>query len=121
MKPKKLFVHIIVLFIIAVFVIIGVNRKTVFQRGNPLPYLAAASKIDDERPFYPVKSSASDTYISHLRSSDEQFIKFAENKLDSRFISQEGSAYVFSSGDKTFYVTSEVYLGKYKLWDFPEI
>lgn len=121
MSPKKIFVHIIILFLISVFVIIGLNRQAVFQRGNPLPYLTAASKIDNERPFYPVKNSASDTYISHLRSSDEEFIEFAENKLDSRFISQEGSAYVFSSGDKTIYVTSEIYLGKYKLWDFPEI
>jgi len=101
MSPKKIFVHIIILFLIAIFVIIGLNRQAVFQRGNPLPYLTAASKIDNERPFYPVKNSASDTYISHLRSSDEEFIEFAENKLDSRFISQEGSAYVFSSGDKT--------------------
>ncbi len=121
MKPKKIFVHIIILFLIAVFVIIGLNRQAVFQRGNPLPYMSAASKITEKKPFYPVKNADSETYISNIYSSDEEFIEFAENKLDSKFVSQEGSIYVFSNDDKTTYVDSEIYLGKYKVWDFPKI
>ena len=121
MKPKKIFLHIIVPFLIAVFVIIDLNRQAVFQRGNPLPYLSAAAKIDDEKPFFHVRNSDSKTYISNLSSPDEEFIEFAENKLDSRFISQEGSIYVFSSDGKTVYVESEIYMGKYKVWDFPNV
>ena len=121
MKTEKTLKIIYILpFIIAIIGIIGVNRNVIFQRGNPLPYMAAAAKITEDQPFYPVKNSDSDTYISDLDLSDEEFIEFAENKLDSRFISQEGSVYVFSSGDKTVYVDSEIYMGKYKLWNFPK-
>ena len=121
MKSKKVFSGTIIIILAAIFVIIGLNHKVIFQRGNPLPYMADASKITEKKPFYPVKNADSETYISNIYSSDEEFIEFAENKLDSKFVSQEGSIYVFSNDDKTTYVDSEIYLGKYKVWDFPKI
>ena len=119
MRSKKPFVTAILSFLIIISAIIAVNRKAIFQRGNPLPYLISAAKINKENPFQSVENSGCDTYISPGNISKE-FITFAENKLDAEFVSQEGSVYIFSSNDETFYVKSEVYWGKYTLWDFPK-
>ena len=43
MKKKKLWIAILVAFVVLVSSVVYLNRAVIFQRGNPIPYLTAVS------------------------------------------------------------------------------
>ena len=66
-NPSKLK---IALGIVAVCLILGIAimalySPVIFQRGNPIPYLRAAAKLNDDTQFVQVKQTESDSiYIT---------------------------------------------------------
>lgn len=122
---KKLYSKKFILILTAAIILGSLfyfNQKAIFQRGNFFPYLISAAKLNEENPYALVKASdklpSHHTYISH-RNSSEKFIDFIENEFDAQFTEQAGSAYIFSADSFSFSISSEIYWGKYILWDIP--
>lgn len=98
----------------------AIEAPAIFQRGNPIPYLAAAAKITDETPYVQVKTSGgSSVYISRRGKCPELF-KYVEESRNVEFAEQAGSGYIFSNGADSLVISSEIYLGKYTVWQMPD-
>ena len=93
--------------------------SVLFQRGNPLPYLRAASKLDDDTAY--VEVSSEDFYTTYLsrRGACPQLISAIEASHNATLSEQAGSGFIFTSNGQNFVVESEIYLGKYTVWDVP--
>jgi len=93
----------------------------IFQRGNPIPYLAAVMGIDENN--YYVKVDVDDTnaiYIS-LREGGKCEALFNDVAYSKgfEFVEQAGSGYLFSDGKNRLVISSEVYLGRFIVWKVP--
>ncbi|MBQ3126455.1 MAG: helix-turn-helix transcriptional regulator [Clostridia bacterium] len=89
----------------------------IFQRGNPLPYLAAAVRLSDSHPYAAV-DGAPGVYIAR-RGDCPALFAMIEEKWDAKLIDQAGSGYMFSNGAATFTVSSEIYWGRFTVWTLP--
>lgn len=98
--------------------VLSIWGAAIFQRGNPIPYLVAAGKIGEGRPFAQVGSGAG-IYIS-MRGECPELIAFVEADRNVAFVEQMGSAYLFSNGVSQLVVASEIYWGKYTVWQVPQ-
>jgi hypothetical protein len=89
----------------------------IFQKGNPLPYLYAASRISDDHPYVYVNTGNDDTTV-YISSKDvcQEFLQFIEDSKRVEFLQQAGSVYIFSDGEDKISVNSEIYWGKYLVW-----
>ena len=101
-----LFIHIFVSY-----------APSIFQRGNPLPYLAAAVRLSDSHPYAAV-GGAPGVYIAR-RGDCPALFAMIEEKWDAKLIDQAGSGYMFSNGAATFTVSSEIYWGRFTVWTLP--
>lgn len=103
---------------IAVFVlftsIITSKWNAIFQRGNPIPYLAAAVKLSDENTFEAVENMEG-IYITK-RGEKQDLFQMVQNTYDVEYKDQLGSAYLFSDGEKNYTVSSEIYWGRFTVW-----
>lgn len=89
----------------------------IFQRGDPLPYLAAAMTLDGETTFAPVEGEPG-IYIARRGECPALFAE-VEERYGVTFREQAGSGYIFADGDRRVVITSEVYLGRYTVWTTP--
>lgn len=112
---KKLILITIAFTCIGSF-IIYYNKDIVFQKGNPIPYLIAISKIKKEKPYVKLDKNI---LISKNRDSSYLFKHF-ENDMGIKFKEQMGSGYIFSDDNKDYLLTSEIYLKKYIVWNIHE-
>lgn len=87
---------------------------TVFQRGNPIPYLAAAARLSEDNPFEAVKSEEG-IYITR-RGDNLELFRMIRNTYDVEYIDQLGSGYLFSDGEYNYIVGSEIYWGVFTVW-----
>ena len=87
----------------------------IFQRGNPLPYVSKMLALSDSEQFAKVFADA-DIYLSR-KSGYDDLIRHIESVYDVSFAERMGSAYVFSSDDKSVVASTEVYLRKYLVWE----
>ena len=118
---RKLVVISVVTVVILLIWIVNLWSPVIFQRGNPIPYLAAAMDIDTENPY--VKVDVDDTnsiYIS-LREDGECEVLFHDVAYSRgfEFLEQTGSGYIFSDGKNRLVISSETYLGKFIVWKVP--
>lgn len=93
----------------------------IFQRGNPLPYLAAAARLSGQQSFVLVEQNEREAvYISKL-GADPVYLTVAwEGDLKGmQFREQMGAAYLFSDGERSVAVQSEVYWGRWMVWEVP--
>ena len=93
----------------------------IFQRGNPIPYLKAAMKIDENNYYVKVNvDSTNDIYIS-LREGGKCEALFNDMAYSRGFeyVDQAGSGYIFSDGQNRLVISSEIYLGKFIVWKIP--
>ena len=104
------------LLIVCVVVLYG-QRRAVFQRGNPIPYLRAAAHLSEEQPYVAV-DEARGFYISKRGECPELF-EFFQDELGVEFVEQAGSGYIFSNGTQNYVISSEVYWGRYTVWSLP--
>ena len=106
--------------LIVLIVSIALWSPVIFQRGNPIPFLIAASKISEKTPYIQVdvNNGASTVYISRSGLCPELLAYVSESR-NVEFQEQGGSVYIFSNGVDTLGVTSEIYLGNYTVWEVP--
>lgn len=88
----------------------------IFQRGNPIPYISAAMKIDEDSRYIQVDvDDIYDVYISVRGDKESLFYDLAySNGME--FIEQAGSSYIFSDGTNRLIISSEVYLSYFTVW-----
>lgn len=94
--------------------LIAFKWDAIFQRGNPIPYLVAAIKLSDDNTFVPV-GGTDDTYITK-RGENSDLFQMIQDTYDVEFIDQLGSGYVFSDGENSYMVGSEIYWGRFTVW-----
>ena len=117
MKRNRIIIICAFAMLILCFVVLYSQRRAVFQRGNPIPYLWAAAQLSEDQPFVAV-DEARGFYISKRGECPELF-EFFQDELDVQFIEQAGSGYIFSDGTKNYVISSEVYWGRYIVWSLP--
>ena len=93
----------------------------IFQRGNPLPYLAAAARLSGPESFVLVEQNEREAvYISHLGAAPVYLTAAYEGYLRGmQFREQMGAAYLFSDGERTVAVESEIYWARWMVWTVP--
>ena len=91
----------------------------IFQRGNPVPYLAAALRLSEERPYVLVESRGQDVYITK-RGACPALFELVEDTRQVTFVEQAGSGWLFSNGADTLCVTSEIYWRYFTVWQVPD-
>lgn len=121
MKKKRIIVAgvAIIAVVTALIAITIAWLPVIFQRGNPIPYLVAATKITDENPYVQVDvDDGTSVYIAKKGECPELF-EYVEENRNVEFVEQAGSGYIFSNGVDSLVVSSEIYLGKYTVWQVP--
>ena len=94
----------------------------IFQRGNPLPYLAAAARLSGPHSFVLVEQNEREAvYISQIRAKPIYLTVTYEGYLRGmQFREQMGAVYLFSDGERTVAVGSEIYWGRWVVWTVPK-
>ena len=119
MKKKKIITICAVALVIFTASAIYLNRDSIFQRGNPIPYLISAIQISEKNPCVAV-DEVKGIYISKCGECPELFDYFCE-RTGKEFVEQAGSAYLFTGRDRNDVISSEVYWGRYTVWTIPDI
>ena len=119
MKKKKLWIALLVAFVVLAASVVYLNRAVIFQRGNPIPYLAAAARISEKNPYVAV-DEAKGVYISK-RGECPELLEYYQEKTGMEFVEQAGSSYLFTDGSRNEVASSEVYWGRYTVWVLPTI
>ena len=89
----------------------------IFQRGDPLPYLAAALQLSEEKTYAAVPEREG-VFLSKRGEYRQLFADFEEEN-GVTFLEQAGSGYFFANGEKRLIISSEIYWGKYQVWLVP--
>jgi len=116
---KALIAMCVVAMLMVMAAMLSIWGSAIFQRGNPIPYLFAATKISDEQPYIQVGNNAG-IYISKRGECPELF-EYVEHNWNLEFIEQAGGAFIFSNGMSNLAVSSEIYWGKYTVWIVPQV
>ena len=99
--------------------VVAAKGPAIFQRGNPAPYLIAATQITDERPFaYVDEEDGRDVYIAK-RGNNEELISHIEAESGFTVLEQAGAGYIFASGEDRLMAQTEVYWGRWVVWEVP--
>ena len=114
--PKTLILCVVVLSILSASIIAS-KWDTIFQRGNPIPYMVAMVKLSDNNSFEAV-ANTDDTYITR-RDDKQNLFQMIQDTYDLEYKDQLGSGYLFSDGEKNYIVASEIYWGKFTVWTLP--
>ena len=126
LTKKKIVISVVSVFVTLVLVatlFVGFNYSVIFQRGNPIPYLAAASQISDKNPVVAVEDDSSNSYIyitKNNMASQQAFLEYIETKFDSEYKDQYGSAYLFESAGEKITISDEVYWRYFRVWSVPQ-
>lgn len=108
------------LLAVLVLLLIFAYRRTVFQRGDPLPYLAAAMKLDRDTAYVPVDDgSGSEVYITR-RGDFADIIGHIQEERGAKLYDQMGGVYLFRRPDgEEFYFRTSVYWSFFQVWETP--
>ncbi len=95
---------------------------TVFQEGDPRPYLSAMIQLRD-RPYAKVRTTGgSDVYLTRREDGGAgraALFALVENSREVFFVQQAGSAYLFTNGVDNLAVSSRIYWRNYVVWQVP--
>lgn len=116
MTAKRVVFTIIVCFILLAACFTVIYRGTIFQRGNPLPYISKMVTLNDGHPYAKVFADK-DIYIARNTGDNDALIKYIESAYDVTFFEHMGSTYSFYSDEKSIFVDSEIYWKYYTVWD----
>lgn len=104
--------------LLALALVLDLWGPTIFQRGNPIPYLTAALRLTTQ-PYAEVGDrSIRDTYITLGYDCPELFEKI-EQERDVTFVEQAGSGWIFTNGADNLVVSSEIYWRYFVVWQVP--
>ncbi|MBQ7898711.1 MAG: hypothetical protein IJ307_02555 [Bacteroidales bacterium] len=115
MKKKVYVLCAVILAILAAVVFL--KKDEIFQRGNPIPYLNAVVQLSETNPYVAVDEE-NRIYISK-RGDKEALFQMIQDTYGVEFIDQLGSGYLFSDGEKSYIVSSEIYWGRFTVWTLP--
>ena len=110
MKKKKLWIALLVAFVVLAASVVYLNRAVIFQRGTPIHYLAAAARISEKNPYVAV-DEAKGVYISK-RGECPELLEYYQEKTGMEFVEQAGSSDLFTDGSRYDVAASEVYWGR---------
>ena len=104
-------------FLTAAVLLLAVHARygpVIFQRGNPLPYVAAIRQLDADTPFVRVDVPG-EIYLSR-RGPCPELMDHIEETYQVVFREQGGAAYLFADGERRVCLTSEIYFARYNVW-----
>lgn len=111
---RKKLAYIIGLSVIFILLILFTFRNSIFQCGNPIPYISKMITLNEDVKFTKVYENK-DIYIT--KNGDyKELHKYIENKYKVVFLEQMGSGYIFTSSNKQIILTSEIYYKDYQVW-----
>ena len=123
-KKRKWIVIVISISVLALAfaLILWLFAPAIFQRGNPIPYYAAVSKLSDDTPYVQVEENDNAIIYISLEGTEvvDQFLKYVSEKTGMKYKDQYGSSYLFTDGKNTSYVTVEVFWHNYLVWKVPK-
>lgn len=98
------------------FLLVFCYWPVIFQRGNPIPYLVSATSLNDAVKFVEIKENL---YISERSDSGvyPELFEFIEKSYNAEFVEQGGSAFIFSNGNETFALETEIYFSDFMVWE----
>lgn len=118
LKFKKIVIVIVISCIFCIS-LISLYSPVIFQRGNPIPYLIASTKLNAETPYVQVKQMDFETiYITKIGVCDELLQLFAE-RTGAELQEQYGGTFVFFDGENKWIIESEIYWKNYTVWELP--
>ena len=104
--------------LLAVVLVLHLWGPTIFQRGNPVPYLVAALRLTNQ-PYAQVNDrSVQDIYITAGYDCPELFEKI-ERERQVTFVEQAGSGWIFTNGADHLVISSEIYWRYFVVWQVP--
>lgn len=122
LKKELIIISLVAGLVVLTFLVYGFS-SVIFQRGNPVPYLKAAMQIDETHRFIKVnEGSFQNVYISKKKDQriDDLLKELEDNRLlELTFKEQMGSIYEVTDGQNIIYIESEIYLGRFIVWTYP--
>jgi len=113
---KKVLIAISCFLVLAIAILVF-YRGTIFQRGNPLPYISKMFTLSDSNQYSKVFDDK-DIYLTRSGSSNyDDLITHIESTWKVTFIEQMGSTLMFKSEDINIFASTEVYWSKYIVWE----
>ena len=116
MKKCKVLVLCVVAIILLGF-FASLKWNSIFQRGNPIPYLAAALTLSDDHTYAAIERMEN-VYITK-RGEKQDLFQMIEDTYEVEYKDQLGGSYLFSDGEKNYFVASEIYWGRFTVWTSP--
>ena len=110
---KKVLIAIVCFFVLTAAVFVFYSG-TIFQRGNPLPYVGKMLTLNDSNPFVKVFADE-DIYLSRMRNNDA-LIRHIERTYGVTYTEQMGSTYLFNADNTSAFASTEIYWRKYLVW-----
>lgn len=117
MKKHQILILCSVTVLILFSLIITSKWDTIFQRGNPLPYLVSMFKLSDDHTYEAV-AGLDGTYVTR-RGKKEDLFQMIQDTYHVEWKDQIGSGYLFSDGVQNYIVGSEIYWGWFTVWTLP--
>lgn len=114
MHKRKLSILCAIAVVILFASVVASKWNAIFQRGNPIPYLAAAVILSDDNTFEAV-AGTENMYITKRGEKDDLF-RMIQDTYDVEYKDQLGSGYLFSDGANNYIVGSEIYWGRFTVW-----
>ena len=114
MKKRIIYSIGIITICILLAAFVASRWDAIFQRGNPIPYLAAAVKLSDDNTFEAVEHMDG-IYITK-RGEKQDLFRMVQDVYDVEYKDQLGSGYLFSDGEQNYIISSEIYWGRFTVW-----
>ena len=112
---KRKIIYIIGILLIFTCILVFTFRKSIFQCGNPIPYVGKMITLNEEKEFAKVYS---DKEIYITKNGDyEDLHKYIEDKYKVSFLDQMGNGFILVSYNERVILTSEVYYKNYDVWN----
>ena len=113
---KKRIIYSIGMFLVLLSTLLF--NGSIFQCGNPIPYVEKIITLNEEKKFAKVYKDK-EIYITK-KGDNEDLHKYIQDEYKVSFLEHMGSGFIFVSSDKKVILTSEIYLKNYEVWDVKE-
>ncbi len=123
-ETKKRIVMTICAVAAALVVLVGClvvfKWESIFQRGNPIPYVKAMVKLSEDNTFVEIENE-DNTYITKA-GDDKALFQMIQEKYDVELEERGGRMYFFCNkeGVHTCSVEEELYWSIYSVWKLEE-
>lgn len=114
MRNKKLVMMVMSFFVIVLIFGIWVERKVIFQEGNPTPIALAILKLHLTRSDIATVSSNPEVYVLRAKEGYRPFISLME-KQGWTYVEQLGSGLVFEKDEEREISSSRMFTRYYRI------